>query len=46
MSFPSEGNIVGDWIKVVQTLKFLPGYNDLTLLTQTVGLQVKLPACF
>ncbi|KAL2333822.1 hypothetical protein Fmac_015035 [Flemingia macrophylla] len=33
------GNAVGHWIKVVQTLQFLPGYNDLTLLTQTVGLQ-------
>ncbi|KAH1236768.1 Beta-galactosidase 9 [Glycine max] len=33
------GNVVGHWIKVVQTLQFLPGYNDLTLLTQTVGLQ-------
>ncbi|KAL9325195.1 hypothetical protein ACSQ67_005840 [Phaseolus vulgaris] len=33
------GNAVGHWIKVVQSLQFLPGYNDLTLLTQTVGLQ-------
>ncbi|QCD83343.1 beta-galactosidase [Vigna unguiculata] len=33
------GNAVGQWIKVVQSLQFLPGYNDLTLLTQTVGLQ-------
>ncbi|XP_022638745.1 beta-galactosidase 9 isoform X1 [Vigna radiata var. radiata] len=39
ISCPSEGNAVGHWIKVVQSLQFLPGYNDLTLLTQTVGLQ-------
>ncbi|KAI4345367.1 hypothetical protein L6164_012497 [Bauhinia variegata] len=33
------GNVVGRWVKVVQTVQFLPGYNDLLLLTQTVGLQ-------
>jgi len=41
ISCPSEGNAVGHWIKVVQSLQFVPGYNNLTLLTQTVGLQVK-----
>lgn len=33
------GNVVGHWVKAVQTLQFQPGYNDLTLLSQTVGLQ-------
>ncbi|KAJ1426068.1 Glycoside hydrolase, family 35 [Sesbania bispinosa] len=33
------GNVVGHWVKVVQPLQFLPGYNDLILLSQTVGLQ-------
>ncbi|XP_057749485.1 beta-galactosidase 9 [Arachis stenosperma] len=33
------GNTVGHWVKVVQTVQFAPGYNDLTLLSQTVGLQ-------
>lgn len=38
---PSVGNVVGHWVKVVQTLQFLPGYNDLILLSEAVGLQVK-----
>ncbi|XP_019180392.1 PREDICTED: beta-galactosidase 9-like [Ipomoea nil] len=29
----------GDWEKVVQPLKFVQGYNDIVLLSQTVGLQ-------
>ncbi|XP_057415650.1 beta-galactosidase 9 [Lotus japonicus] len=33
------GNVVGHWVKVVQTLQFLPGYNDLILLSEAVGLQ-------
>ncbi|KAF7837008.1 beta-galactosidase 9 [Senna tora] len=33
------GNATGRWVKVAQTAQFLPGYNDLLLLTQTVGLQ-------
>ncbi|CAK8578479.1 unnamed protein product [Lathyrus sativus] len=33
------GTFVGHWVKVVQTLQLQPGYNNLTLLTQTVGLQ-------
>ncbi|GAU32172.1 hypothetical protein TSUD_68430 [Trifolium subterraneum] len=33
------GTVVGHWVKVVQTLQFQPGYNNLTLLSQTVGLQ-------
>ncbi|XP_054805013.1 beta-galactosidase 9 isoform X1 [Prosopis cineraria] len=33
------GNAIGHWVKVAQTVQFSPGYNDLTLITQTVGLQ-------
>ncbi|XP_058731711.1 beta-galactosidase 9 [Vicia villosa] len=33
------GTFVGHWVKVVQTLQLQPGYNNLTLLSQTVGLQ-------
>lgn len=40
MSIESEGSAVGHWKKVVQPLQFLPGHNDLVLLSQTVGLQV------
>lgn len=36
-----EGSVIGHWVKVVQPVRFLKGYNDLLLLTQTVGLQVK-----
>lgn len=36
-----EGSVIGHWVKVEQPVKFLKGYNDLVLLTQTVGLQVK-----
>ncbi|CAM8905593.1 unnamed protein product [Rhodiola kirilowii] len=33
------GSIVGHWVKVVQPVQFKEGYNELVLLTQTVGLQ-------
>ncbi|KAK4749604.1 hypothetical protein SAY87_027053 [Trapa incisa] len=33
------GSVVGHWVKVAQPIKLLQGYNDLVLLTQTVGLQ-------
>ncbi|KAE9602995.1 putative beta-galactosidase [Lupinus albus] len=33
------GNVVGQWVKVIQPVQFLPGYNELILLSQTVGLQ-------
>ncbi|KAK9287776.1 hypothetical protein L1049_016216 [Liquidambar formosana] len=33
------GSAVGRWVKVVQPVQFLQGYNDLVLLSQTVGLQ-------
>ncbi|XP_028947706.2 beta-galactosidase 9 isoform X2 [Malus domestica] len=33
------GSVIGHWVKVEQPVKFLKGYNDLVLLTQTVGLQ-------
>ncbi|OIW19190.1 hypothetical protein TanjilG_04933 [Lupinus angustifolius] len=33
------GNVVGKWVKVIQPVQFLPGYNELILLSQTVGLQ-------
>lgn len=32
--------MIGRWVKVVQPVQFQPGYNDLMLLSQTVGLQV------
>lgn len=42
MSFQSEGSVIGHWVEVVQPVEFQSGYNDLILLSQTVGLQVKL----
>ncbi|KAK9933102.1 hypothetical protein M0R45_020311 [Rubus argutus] len=33
------GSVIGHWVKVVQPVRFLKGYNDFLLLTQTVGLQ-------
>lgn len=38
----SKGSIVGHWVKAVQPVLFVQGDNDLLLLTQTVGLQVKI----
>ncbi|KAL6343138.1 hypothetical protein AAG906_019681 [Vitis piasezkii] len=35
----SEGSVIGHWVKVVQPIQLLQGYNDLVLLSQTVGLQ-------
>lgn len=32
--------MIGHWVKVVQPVQFQKGYNDLVLLSQTVGLQV------
>ncbi|XP_057959150.1 beta-galactosidase 9 [Malania oleifera] len=33
------GSVVGHWVKVLEPLQFFQGYNDLVLLSQTVGLQ-------
>ncbi|KAH9680708.1 Beta-galactosidase 9 [Citrus sinensis] len=33
------GSVIGHWVKVVQPVQFQSGYNDLILLSQTVGLQ-------
>lgn len=33
------GSVIGHWVKVVQPVQFVQGYNDLVLLSQTVGLQ-------
>ncbi|KAK6930695.1 Glycoside hydrolase 35, catalytic domain [Dillenia turbinata] len=33
------GTVAGHWVKVVQPLHFTEGYNDLALLSETVGLQ-------
>ncbi|KAL4643890.1 hypothetical protein ACB092_02G123900 [Castanea dentata] len=33
------GSVIGHWVKVVQPVQFIKGYNDLLLLSQTVGLQ-------
>ncbi|XP_020534473.1 beta-galactosidase 9 isoform X3 [Jatropha curcas] len=33
------GSVVGHWVKVVQPVQFQKGYNDLVLVSQTVGLQ-------
>lgn len=38
----SKGSVIGHWVKAVQPVHFVQGNNDLLLLTQTVGLQVKL----
>lgn len=34
-----SGSARGHWIKVVQQVKLMQGYNDIVLLSQTVGLQ-------
>lgn len=33
------GSVIGHWVKAVQPVQFQQGYNDLVLLSQTVGLQ-------
>ncbi|PHT85307.1 Beta-galactosidase 9 [Capsicum annuum] len=33
------GSVKGKWIKVVQPVKLVQGYNDILLLSETVGLQ-------
>ncbi|KAG2726457.1 hypothetical protein I3760_01G114000 [Carya illinoinensis] len=33
------GSVIGRWVKVVQPVRFVQGYNDLVLLSETVGLQ-------
>lgn len=33
------GSVVGHWVKAVQPVQFQKGYNELVLLSQTVGLQ-------
>ncbi|KAL5542687.1 hypothetical protein UlMin_010397 [Ulmus minor] len=33
------GSVIGHWVKVFQPVQFVQGYNDLLLLSQTVGLQ-------
>uniref|UniRef100_A0A6M2ELT5 Beta-galactosidase n=1 Tax=Populus davidiana TaxID=266767 RepID=A0A6M2ELT5_9ROSI len=33
------GSVVGHWVKAVQPVQFHKGYNELVLLSQTVGLQ-------
>lgn len=38
--FENEGSVTGRWVKAVQPVQFRRGFNDLTLLSQTVGLQV------
>lgn len=40
MSFMGEGSAKGHWIKVVQSIHLMQGYNDIALLSETVGLQV------
>ncbi|KAF7133046.1 hypothetical protein RHSIM_Rhsim09G0058800 [Rhododendron simsii] len=35
----SEGSKVGHWVKVEQPIQLKQGYNDLVLLSETVGLQ-------
>ncbi|XP_024931807.1 beta-galactosidase 9 isoform X2 [Ziziphus jujuba] len=34
-----QGSVVGRWVKVFQPVRFHQGYNDLLLLSETVGLQ-------
>ncbi|KAG7028750.1 Beta-galactosidase 9 [Cucurbita argyrosperma subsp. argyrosperma] len=33
------GSAIGQWVKIVQPVQFVEGYNDLLLLSETVGLQ-------
>ena len=35
-----KGSAKGDWVEVVQQVQLKQGYNELMLLSQTVGLQV------
>ncbi|KAJ4846033.1 Beta-galactosidase 9 [Turnera subulata] len=37
--FGSQGSAIGTWVKVVQPIQLQKGYNDLVLVSQTVGLQ-------
>ncbi|XP_024031423.1 beta-galactosidase 9 isoform X1 [Morus notabilis] len=34
-----QGSVIGHWVNVFQPVHFVRGYNDLVLLSQTVGLQ-------
>ncbi|KAF3456617.1 hypothetical protein FNV43_RR01271 [Rhamnella rubrinervis] len=34
-----QGSVVGRWVKVFQPVRFQQGFNDLLLLSETVGLQ-------
>uniref|UniRef100_A0A9I9CNR8 Beta-galactosidase n=1 Tax=Cucumis melo TaxID=3656 RepID=A0A9I9CNR8_CUCME len=34
-----KGSAIGQWVKFVQPVQFLEGYNDLLLLSQAMGLQ-------
>lgn len=40
MSYGSEGSAQGKWVRVVQPVYLTQGYNDVILVTETVGLQV------
>lgn len=40
MTLRSEGSAKGKWIKVVEPVHLSQGYNDIALLSETVGLQV------
>jgi len=40
MVLRTKGSGVGRWVRVVQPVQFLEGYNDVALLSLTVGLQV------
>jgi hypothetical protein len=34
------GSVIGHWVKVAHPVQFVQGYNDLVLLSETVGLVV------
>ncbi|KAA0049141.1 beta-galactosidase 9 isoform X1 [Cucumis melo var. makuwa] len=38
-SYGRKGSAIGQWVKFVQPVQFLEGYNDLLLLSQAMGLQ-------
>lgn len=38
--------MIGRWVKAEQPVQFQKGNNDLVLLSQAVGLQVKCLVCF
>ena len=38
--YGSEGSAHGKWVKVVQPVYLTQGYNDVILVSETVGLQV------